>query len=77
MKERITKMLMGSAVPSKSTGTFIAKRVVAFLREVGLENGDIITKSDQEPAIRSIVTEVGRVRAVGGSGKYIIENSVV
>ena len=43
VKERITKMLMGSAVPSKSTGTFIAKRVVAFLREVGLENGDIIT----------------------------------
>ena len=32
VKERITRMLMASAVPSKSTGTFKAKRAVALLR---------------------------------------------
>ena len=60
---------MASAAPSKSTGTFIAKRVVPFLGEIGCVQGDILVKSDQEPAIMSVVTEVGRVRAVaGGAG---------
>ena len=72
-----TRMAMSSATPSKSTGGFIAKRVVAFLREIGAEQGDLIVKSDQEPAIVAIVTEVGRVRAAGGGGKFIVENSPV
>ena len=77
VRERSTKMTMAAAVPSKSTGTYIARRVVAFFKEVGCESGDMIVKSDQEAAIVSIVRAAGRVRAATGTGKYITENSPV
>jgi hypothetical protein len=77
VREVATKMTMSAAVPSKSTGTFIARRVVAFLKEIGLAQCDMIVKSDQEPAITSIVAEVGRVRAAAGGGRYIVETSPV
>ncbi len=60
-------MMMAAAMPSKSTGNFIAKRVVAFVREIGCEQGDVTLKSDQ----------VGRVRAAAGGGKMIVESSPV
>ncbi len=47
------------------------------MREVGCEHGDVIVKSDQEPAMTSILTEVGRMRAVAGGGRYIVERSPV
>jgi hypothetical protein len=77
VREVQTRMTLSSAVPSKSTGTFIAQRVAAFLREIGCSHCDIIAKSDQEPAITSIVAEVGRVRAADGGGRYIVETSPV
>ena len=77
VREVQSKMTMSSAVPSKSTGTFIAKRVVAFLREIGCEQCDLVAKSNQEPAITSIVSEVGRIRAASGGGRYIVESSPV
>ena len=44
---------MASVTPSKSTGEFIAKRVVAFMREVGCEQSDVTMKSDQEAAVEA------------------------
>ena len=77
-RERYSKMTMATVVPSKSTGTFIARRIWAFLREIGCKNGDLILKSDQEPAIMSIVGEVSRIRAAqGGVGRTIEEVSPV
>ena len=35
VKERKSKMLMAAAVPTKTTGSYITKRVVGFLREIG------------------------------------------
>ena len=40
LRERQTRMTMSSVAPSKSTGTFIANRCVAFLKEIGCEHGD-------------------------------------
>ena len=77
VREVATRMTMSTAVPSKSTGTFAARRVVAFLKEIGLVQCDLIVKSDQEPAIVAVVNEVGRVRAAAGGGKYIVEASPV
>ena len=51
--------------------------MVAFLREIGCLQCDIVAKSDQEPAIVSIVSEVGRIRAAEGGGRYIVESSPV
>ena len=77
VKERVSGMLMASVVPTKTTGRYISKRILAFLQEVGCEYGDLVVKSDQEEAIKSVVSEVGKLRAAGGGGKFIVENSPV
>ena len=69
---------MASAAPGKSTGLFIAKRVAAFLREIGCENGTIVVKSDQDPA--NIVSRCGGRTSSTSSwcrGRYIVESSPV
>ena len=77
MKERASGMLMASVVPRKTTGAYVSKRIMAFFQEVGCEFGDVVMKSDQEEAIKAVVTDVGRLRASGGGGKYVMEHSPV
>ena len=75
-KERSAKMTMASVLPSKSSGVFAARRVVAFMREIGCEFGDITVKSDNEESIKALVTEVARVQAAGGGpGRTNVESS--
>ena len=76
-KERTTEMLMVATVPMKTTGTYVKNRVVGFLRETGCLHGDLVVKSDQEPAIKAVVEDVGRAKAADGSGRYIVEYSPV
>ena len=75
VKERRTKMLMATVVPSKSTGRFVAERVNAFIKELGIEHVDVVAKSDQEPAIKKVVEAVDRHR--GDAGRLITEFSPV
>ena len=75
VRERTTKMTMAAAMPDKSSGTHIAKRIAAFMKEVGAGLGDVVIKTDQEPAIKAIMEEAGRVRAASGGGSYIMEES--
>ena len=77
VKEEKTRMKMSAAVPSKSSGMYIAKRVVAWMKEVGCALGDMVMKSDQEAAIEAIVKNVGRIRAEQGGGKYHVKASPV
>ena len=77
VKERITGMVLASAVPSKTTGEYITKRVMPFFQEIGCEYGDLTAKSDQEPAVMTVVRDVGRLRAANGGGRFVIENSPV
>ena len=77
VRERKTRMTMSSVAPSKSSGEFLAKRVLAFMREIGADKGDITVKTDQEPAMKAIVNEVARHRAEGGGGRMIQEHSPV
>ena len=76
-KVKGSKMKMSSVVPAKSSGRFISRRVLEFLRETGHEQGDIVLKSDQEAAMKVIINEVGRVRAAAGGGRCIVEHSPV
>ena len=76
-QNRENKMKLASAMPGKNTGKFIAKRIAAFMREVGCEHGPITVKSDQEPAMKAIVNEVGRLRAVAGGARLVVEMSPV
>ena len=70
------RMTLATAVPRKSAGTFVVSRVIAFLKEVGIEKLDIIAKSDQEPAIVSLVDAIGRQKAILG-GRWVVECSPV
>ena len=76
-RDRVTKMGLSTVVPSKSTGTFAAQRVMCFLREIGLARGDLIIKSDQEPAIEAIIKDVERLRGEASAGRTIVESSPV
>ena len=57
--ERYSKMKKAIVVPNKgSTGSYAARMVVDMINEVGDRDRDIITKADQEPAIRFLVDDV-------------------
>ena len=63
VKDRDTRTIMSSVVPVKGTrDDFVAKRVRAFIRELGFEHVDLTLKSDQEPAIQDLMNEVARIR---------------
>ena len=70
-KERQSKMTLASVMPNKPTGNRLSSIVLAFLREIGCDMCDLILKLDQEPAMQSVVPDIGRLRAAGGGGKYL------
>ena len=72
---RGVKMTMSTVHPSKTTGEFIAKRVMAFLRECGCEMIDITIKTDQEPVMMSMVENLCRERARNGAMRTVVEHS--
>ena len=76
-KERRSRMIMCCVVPMKSSGEFAAKRVVAFMKEVGLDMAEINVKTDNEPAIKSLVEKIGNLRATVGAGRMVVETSPV
>ena len=47
-RDRSTRMTMATVVPAKSARSFASKRLVAFMKEVGILHGDLLVKSDQE-----------------------------
>ena len=59
-------MALASVMPNKSTGHFLCTRVLAFLKEIGCDMGDLTVKSDQESAMQSVVKDVGKLRAENG-----------
>ncbi len=75
-RERRSRMTLASMVPTKSTeGTFAARRVMAYLREIGCNQVRMTMKTDTEPAIVALVREIGRLRAAEGAEEMVVENS--
>ncbi len=63
-KERESKMCMATMVPMKGGSVeFPARRVLAFLKEIGLESSDVVFKSDQENAIGSLLNNIAKRRS--------------
>ena len=61
------------AVPTKgATGAFAARRVIELVNECGNKDASIILKSDQEPAIKYLVSDVQRGRT---GAKTMVEES--
>ena len=62
-KDYDSKSVMASVVPVKgSSREFPARRIIAFIRELGLEGQDIVLRSDQEPALQDLLRDVGKRR---------------
>ena len=76
-RERDSRAVMATVVPRKSSGEWAAKRLMAWLRELGYEFCDIIVKSDNEPALTSLVETWGRLRAAQGGQRMVVEHSPV
>ena len=76
-KERSTKAVMSCVTPKKSDGEWLAKRVMAFMREFGCEVEPVTMKTDNEPALVKVVEYIGRLRAAKGGTGMVVENSPV
>ena len=74
-KERTTRMLMSTVVQAKSSVEFAAKRTLAFLREIGCEHVAMTVKSDNEPSMSALVTQIGKLRAANGGQRFSVEMS--
>lgn len=77
VKERKSRMLMAAVTPTKNKGDYISKRIMGFLKEIEVQYGDLVVKSDQEEAAKAVVEGVGKLKVLDGGGKYIMENSPV
>ena len=77
VKERSTKAVMACVTPAKSSGEFLGKRVLAFMREWGCELEAVTVKPDNEPSLLQVVEMVARLRAAKGGIKMVVENSPV
>ena len=55
--------MLTAVVPRKMTGEWIFRRLVAWFREIGLESVDIIIKSDNEPALTSLIASWSTMKA--------------
>ena len=71
--EGATRTVLSTVVPRKSTGEWICRRLMAWLREIGLEFVDIIVKSDNTPA--SLIESWSTLRVMKSRSRMIIENS--
>jgi hypothetical protein len=72
-KVRDSEGWMATTVPMKgSTGKFAVDKVTEFFEENGDQEGTILVKTDQEPAIEFVM---GGVVAARPEGKTILESS--
>lgn len=77
MREEESKALAGHAVPGKGDVEWVATQLVRDLRKWGVR-GNVTVKSDQEPAIISLVEGLARERArLHPEARTIIEHSPV
>ena len=77
VRERTTRAVLSTVVPRKTTGEWICRRLMAWLREIGLESVDIIVKSHHEPALTSLIASWSTMRAMTSRSRMIIENCPV
>lgn len=77
-RERTTGMTFASTVPEKgSKGKFVADRCLEFFVECGFRTGDIVLKTDQEPAIKYLVKDLVAERGSEPGHRTLVEESPV
>ena len=73
-RERSIGMSMASVPTKGSSGRFAVLRVLDFIRLCGAGEADVVLKTDQEPAINTLVKDVVKARGAVGT---IVEESPV
>ena len=74
-KEKGSRSLMASAVPNKGGGSkFVVDKCMEFIGENGDSGNKIIVKTDQEPSIKCVITDLVEERIEGG---IVVEESPV
>ena len=59
-------MVMATVVPMKGASVeFPVRRCLGFLKEIGLENADVVLKSGQEDSIMDVLNNVAKRRSAG------------
>ena len=76
-RERWKKATMATVAPRKSSGEWLARRVRAWMVEIGCAYGEVVVKTDNEPALVALVEALGRERAARGGGGMVVEHSPV
>ena len=75
-KDWSSTALMWTVVTRKTTGEFVSKRVVVFMKELGCEMRVVTLKTDDEPALVVVADDVAKVQASRGAQRTIVENSL-
>ena len=75
VKERRSGIRMASAVPREAASIFVAKHIFMLFARNEVRIWGHHGPSDQAESIRIRLSEVWKLRAADGGGKYIIENS--
>jgi hypothetical protein len=77
-RERVTGMTFATTVPEKgSKGKFVADKCLDFFVECGFRSGDIVIKTDQEPAIKFLVKDLVAERGSEPGHRTLVEESPV
>ena len=77
-RERASGMTMATVVPMKgSMGKFTVDKVLHFMTECGSQCGDVIIKTDQEPAIEYLMKDIVEARGNDKGCRTIVEESPV
>ena len=75
LRERSTRMTCSFLTKEKGTADeYVARRVLAFIKELGHESSRLIIKSDQESSVRAVADAVARAR---GDVPTLLEHSPV
>ena len=69
-REKETKAVFSTVVLRKSTGESICRRLMAWLREIGLEFVDIFVTSDNEPALMNFIKSGSNLPGMNGGSRY-------
>ena len=77
-RERASGMTMATVVPMKgSSGKFAVDKALDLMIECGSGSGDVIVKTDQEPAIEYLVKDIVEARGDEKGSRTIVEESPV
>ena len=77
-REQNSGMTMSTVVSMKnSSGRFTVDKVLDLMEECGSKSGDVIVKTDQEPAITYLIKDLVEVRGDNKGSRTIIEESPI